>query len=257
MSETAVLVTGAASGIGRAVCLAASLGGQHIHALDRDAGGLHALLGEIHAAGGRATAHHVDVTAQEQVEEAFATVARGPALRGVFTSAGVDLGGLAHELGPDTFRKVLEVNATGTFLVVRQALRAMLATGGGGSIVLCGSPAAQVGFAAGGVTAYGASKGAISSMTRTLAVDYARHGIRVNAVLPGPTETELMWANVTATERAAIRERIAGEVPLGRLARPGEIAQCVLWLLSAASSYTTGSLIGCDGGVLAKSSVSV
>jgi NAD(P)-dependent dehydrogenase (short-subunit alcohol dehydrogenase family) len=129
--------------------------------------------------------------------------------------------------------------------------------GGGGSIVLCGSPAAQVGLGAGGATAYAASKGAVAAMTTSLAVDYASHGVRVNAVVPGPTETPLMWSNVPAARRAEVRSELEAQVPLGRLARPDEIASTALWLLSDASSYTTGSLVRCDGGVLAKASVSV
>ena len=127
----------------------------------------------------------------------------------------------------------------------------------GGSIVLCSSPAAFAGFAAGAASAYTASKGGVSSLVRSLAVDYARHGIRVNAVVPGPTETPLMWANVTDAERAAVEETIRDEVPLGRLADPDEPAQAVLWLLSGDSSYVTGSHLVCDGGVLAKASVSL
>ncbi|WP_020500020.1 SDR family NAD(P)-dependent oxidoreductase [Sciscionella marina] len=254
MTATAILVSGAASGIGRATCVLAVRDGHHVHAVDLDPDGLCETVELIGAAGGQATAHRVDVTAADQVQTLFATIGDGPRLAGVFTAAGIDRGGPADELDPTTFRQVLEINTTGTFLIVQQALRAMKATGG--SVVLCCSPAAQVGFAAGGATAYGASKGAIASMTRTIAVDYARYGIRVNAVLPGPTETPLMWANVTSAQSAALRGQIAGEVPLGRLARPDEIAECVLWLLSDRSSFTTGSLVGCDGGVLAKSSIS-
>ena len=252
---TSLVVTGAASGIGRAVCELAAQADHHVHALDVDADGLATTVDLVRAAGGQATAYQVDVTAADRVESVFAAIATGPPLAGVFASAGADIGGAAHELDPTTFRRVLEINTTGTFLVVQQALRAMIAANGG-SVVLCGSPAAQVGFAAGGATAYGASKGAIASMTRTLAVDYARHGIRVNAVVPGPTDTALMWANVAPEDRTALRHQIAEEVPLGRFAHPAEIAQCVLWLVSDRSSYTTGSLIGCDGGVLAKSSIS-
>jgi NAD(P)-dependent dehydrogenase (short-subunit alcohol dehydrogenase family) len=133
----------------------------------------------------------------------------------------------------------------------------MLAAGRGGSIVLCSSPAAFAGFAAGGVSAYAASKGGLSALTRTLAVDYARYGVRVNAIVPGPTETPLMWAAVADTDRAAIRTQVASEVPLGRLADPSEPARAALWLLSDEASYVTGSHLICDGGVLAKASISV
>jgi len=133
----------------------------------------------------------------------------------------------------------------------------MLAAGRGGSIVLCSSPAAFAGFAAGGASAYAASKGGVSALTRTLAVDYARYGVRVNAIVPGPTETPLMWAAVPDGGRAAMRVQIEAEVPLGRLADPEEPARAALWLLSDEASYVTGSHLVCDGGVLAKASVTV
>lgn len=257
MTARSLVVTGAASGIGRAVAVGAARAGWYVHALDLDADGAATTTDLVRAAGGDGRAHVVDVTDADAVAAAFAGITTaGPALRGTFAGAGIDVGGAAHELAPDVWRRVLDVNATGTFLVVQQSLRAMMTTGGG-SVVLCGSPAASVGFAAGGATAYGASKGAISSMVRTLAVDYARYGIRVNAIVPGPTETPLMWANVAPDEVPALRAQIEREVPLGRLARPEEVAEPALWLLSEHASYTTGSLVGCDGGVLAKSSISV
>ena len=97
----------------------------------------------------------------------------------------------------------------------------------------------------------------MSALVRSLAVDYARHGIRVNAVVPGATETPLMWANVSDADRASVEETVRAEVPMGRLADPEEPAQAVLWLLSGDSSYVTGSHLVCDGGILAKASISV
>ena len=112
-------------------------------------------------------------------------------------------------------------------------------------------------FASGGAGAYSATKGGISSLVRCMAVDYARHGIRVNAVVPGATETRLMWNNTDPADIDALRAQIGKEVPLGRLATPEEPARAVLWLLSAESSYVTGTQLICDGGILAKASLSV
>ena len=117
------------------------------------------------------------------------------------------------------------------------------------------SPFALV--AAKGTAAYSASKGGVSALVRALAVDYASHGVRVNAVLPGPTETDLMWASVPDDEVPEVREAVKREVPLARLADPEEPARAALWLLSDAASYVTGSQLACDGGVLAKASISV
>ena len=107
-----------------------------------------------------------------------------------------------------------------------------------------------------GAGAYSASKAGVAALVRAMAVDYVAAGIRVNGVLPGPTNTDLMWANVKDDERAEMLELITGEVPIGRLAEPSEIARMILWLLSDEASYTTGSMLGCDGGVLARASVS-
>jgi NAD(P)-dependent dehydrogenase (short-subunit alcohol dehydrogenase family) len=126
---------------------------------------------------------------------------------------------------------------------------------GGGSIVCLSSPFAHVAAPATG--AYASSKGGISALVRALAVDYGRQGIRVNAVLPGPTETSLMWANVPADEVEATRRTIEHDVPVARLADPSEPARAALWLLSDQASYVTGAQLACDGGVSAKASISV
>ena len=111
-------------------------------------------------------------------------------------------------------------------------------------------------MAAGGAAPYSATKGAISTLVRCMAVDYARYGIRVNALVPGSTETKLMWGDKPQAEIEETRELIAREVPAGRLARPEEPARAAVWLMSDESVYVTGSHLVCDGGILAKASVS-
>jgi NAD(P)-dependent dehydrogenase (short-subunit alcohol dehydrogenase family) len=95
------------------------------------------------------------------------------------------------------------------------------------------------------------------ALVRSLAVEYASRGIRIDAIAPGPTETELMWANVDDAHVAGLRDRVAAEVPIGRLADPREPALAALWLLSVEASYVTGAQLAIDGGVLARASVSV
>jgi NAD(P)-dependent dehydrogenase (short-subunit alcohol dehydrogenase family) len=253
-----ILVTGAGSGIGRAAALLAASRGARVVASDIDADAGRACADEIAQAGGKALALRCDVSDEQSVTDLFGQLAsRGLTPTGLVAAAGIDLGGLAHELPAERWHRVLAVNLSGAFLVCRAALGAMLPAGRGGAIVLCSSPAAFAGFAAGGASAYAASKGGLSALTRTLAVDYARYGIRVNAIVPGPTETPLMWAAVADSDRAAMRARIVGEVPLGRLADPGESARAAIWLLSDEASYVTGSHLICDGGVLARSSISI
>ena len=199
-----------------------------------------------------------DVSDEQAVDAAFERVTAELGVpQGLFAAAGVDLGGPTDQLSAQRWRTVLEVNLTGAFLASRALLRGVLAAKLPGAIVLCSSPAARVGFAAGGGAAYAASKGGVSSLVSSLAVDYARDGVRVNAIVPGATETALMWAAVPEPERERMRGVVEQEVPLGRLAAPDEPARAAVWLLSDAASYCTGTELLCDGGVLAKASISV
>jgi NAD(P)-dependent dehydrogenase (short-subunit alcohol dehydrogenase family) len=199
-----------------------------------------------------------DVGVEGEVEDAVGRCeAELGTPHGVFANAGIELNGMEHELPHETWRRVLATNLDGVFLTCKHALRRMLAAGTGGSVVCTSSPAAFVGFSGGGNGAYAASKGGISALVRSLALDYAPYGVRVNAVVPGATDTSIMWAGYPERERGAARrdveEKAKAEIPLGRLARPEEPARAVLWLLSDEASYVTGSHLVCDGGILAKS----
>jgi NAD(P)-dependent dehydrogenase (short-subunit alcohol dehydrogenase family) len=246
-------VTGGASGIGRAVARLAAATGTRVALLD--------LPQAAQAAASDMTGHVLavdcDVTDEDQVARAFATVAAelGP-VDGLVCAAGIDRGGFLHEMPYALWRQVLATNLDGTFLCLQQALRQMVDQGRG-SVVCCSSPASFVAFAAGGASAYSASKGGVSALVRTAAVDYARYGIRVNALVPGSTETPLMWANVPVADQPAMRGTLADEIPLGRLAEPDEPARAALWLLSDDAAYMTGAHLVFDGGTLAKGSVSV
>jgi NAD(P)-dependent dehydrogenase (short-subunit alcohol dehydrogenase family) len=253
----ALAVTGGASGIGRAVAELAVATGTRVAVLDLPQAAESA-AGDLAAVGpGRVLAVGCDVTDEDQVARAFAAIAAefGP-VDGLVCAAGIDRGGLLHELPYASWRQVLATNLDGTFLCVQQAMRQMMDQGRG-SIVCCSSPASFVAFAAGGASAYSASKGGVSALVRTAAVDYARYGVRVNALVPGSTETPLMWANVAEADRPAMRGVLAQEIPLGRLAGPDEPARAALWLLSDDAAYMTGAHLVIDGGTLAKGSVSV
>lgn len=259
MENETIVVTGGASGIGRAVVLACAGRGARVAVLDIDADGANEVAEEARRLGATdAVPLACDVGDDRDVESAFADcAARLGTPTGLHANAGIEINQPAHLMPLADWQRVLRVNLTGIFLCCRHAVRAMIAGGRGGSIVCTSSPAAFVGFAGGGNGAYGASKGGISALVRSLAIDYARHNIRVNAVVPGATDTPLLLANAQNDQHfrahGEMLRQAGQQVPLGRLARPSEIANAVVWLLSSDASYVTGAHLVCDGGLLAKS----
>lgn len=248
MPAKSVVVTGAGSGIGRAVCLAAATRGWAVAALDIDAASAQATAAEAKGRGeAQATGVECDVSDAESVRLAFdaAESTLGPGW-GVVANAGVEANALLHEFDPADWHRVVDVNLGGVFLTCREALDRLVRAGTEGSIVCTSSPSAFVGFAGGGNSAYAASKGGVSALVRSAALDYAPRGIRINAVVPGATDTAMLGSGDFA-------DRAREQIPLGRLARPGEIAAAVMWLLSDDASYVTGSHLVCDGGLMAKS----
>ena len=259
MDNETIIVSGAASGIGRAVALACAERGARVGVLDINADAAGQVVDEARRLGAPDAEPLVcDVSDERDVEKAFAhCVARLGTPSGLHANAGIEINQPAHLMRLADWQRVLQVNLTGIFLCCRQAIRAMIAGGQGGSIVCTSSPSAFVGFAGGGNSAYGASKGGISALVRSLAIDYAPHGIRVNAVVPGATDTPLLLLGKPDGERSETRNELlrqaSQQIPLGRLAQPGEVANAVTWLLSGEASYVTGSHLVCDGGLLAKS----
>jgi len=259
MSARTIVITGGGSGIGRGVALLCAERGDNVAVLDKNAATARRTAADalVRGAGG-ALGVRCDVSDESEVERAFAEAcSRFGAPYGVFANAGIDLGGLIHELPMETWRRVIDTNLSGVFLTCKHGLRHMLAAKSPGSIVCTSSPTGFVALAAGASGAYSATKGGISSLVRCMAIDYARYGIRVNAVVPGATETQTMWQNVAPGEIARMREQLNQEIPLGRLAQPEDAARAVVWLLSEESAYVTGSHLVCDGGILAKASISV
>lgn len=252
----AVVVTGGGSGIGRAAALAVAERGTPVAILDVHAAAAEAVAAEARELGAPAVAGAAcDVRDEQSVIDALtAAVDEVGNLRGLVACAGIGDGGFVHELSLESWNNVIATNLGGTFLACKHVLVHMLDHGEGGSIVCASSPWGEV-AAPGGASAYCASKGGVSSLVRSLALDYAQHGVRVNAVLPGATETPLMWSGVPSDDIAAARERISGQLVVGRLARPDEIAAGVTWLLSDAASYVTGSQLVIDGGLLARASI--
>ncbi|OMI35326.1 SDR family NAD(P)-dependent oxidoreductase [Streptomyces sparsogenes] len=254
-----ILITGGGSGIGRATALEAARRGWAVGILDRDGESAERAAAEARRTGApRSWSAAPDVTDEQELVDAFgaASTALGP-LDGVTASAGIEINAPLPQMPLDTWRRVLDVNLTGTFLTVRTAVQALRDTGRPGSIVCVSSPSAFVGFAGGSNSAYGASKGGVSAFVRAAAIDLAPHGIRVNAVVPGATDTPMLYFGLDGdeleAERARLRDAAARQIPLGRMADPVEIARAAAWLLSDDASYVTGSHLVCDGGLMAKS----
>ena len=244
----AVLVTGASRGIGAAIARLVGADGfpVAVNFLTNRAGA-EQVVREIVAGGGRAFAIHADVSREEEILRLFeTTVGELGQIGGLVNNAGVT-GGL-HRVDAVTAQaitQVLATNVAGTILCSREAVRRMSVRhgGAGGSIVNISSLAARTG-GAGEWVHYAASKGAINSFTVGLAREVAREGIRVNAVAPGLIGTELHAANGVPDRL----DRLAPSIPMGRPGTALEVAQGVLWLLSAAASYTTGTILEIGGG---------
>ena len=199
------------------------------------------------AAGASSMAIQLDVTQAPSCDEVIrGIVADHGRLDVLVTCAGIELCGSAEELTDDTWRRVIDVNLSGTFWCARAAGQAMIAGGHGGRIVLIGSINSRIALA--GQAAYCSSKGGVAMLGAALAVDWARHGITVNTVGPGVVDTPMSAASLADPDRRAM---LMGRTPLGRPAAPGEIASVVAFLTSADASYITGAYIPVDGGWLA------
>jgi NAD(P)-dependent dehydrogenase (short-subunit alcohol dehydrogenase family) len=243
------IVTGGGRGIGRVTAELFATEGALVVVADVQGEQAASTAATIAAGGGQATAITVDVTHEDQVQ---AMVERAVDTYGgvdvLVNNAGIfpdDDGGLL-DTPPSTWQLVMDVNLKGVWLGCRAAVPAMLASGGG-SIVNVASFVALVGAATAQV-AYTASKGGVLSFTRELAVEYARQGIRANALCPGPIETPLLAELLADPER---RQRRLTHIPIGRFGRPEEIAQAALFLASDEASFVTGSSMVVDGGITA------
>jgi NAD(P)-dependent dehydrogenase (short-subunit alcohol dehydrogenase family) len=238
----AAILTGGASGIGLACAEALLNAGWKVGILDRDEKALERARERFRGERG-VRIGQLDVTDEPAAVAAVSEMAKAfGRLDGVLNSAGIGADVHVLDTPVDLFRKILDINVTGTFIVGRAAARIMKEKGGG-AIVNVGSIAGVRGSK--GRVAYGASKGAVHNLTKVMAVDLAPFNIRVNAIAPGPVETPL----VKAVHTPEVRRAWIQTVPMRRYAAPEEMAGTVLFLLDPAQSgYLTGEIIAIDGG---------
>ncbi|WP_182086349.1 SDR family NAD(P)-dependent oxidoreductase [Aureimonas sp. ME7] len=240
-----VVVTGAAGGIGRAACAHLAALGAHVLAADRDQG-VSAVAEEIRAAGGRADWIAFDVSDPDAVNAAQGeAVARFGPVDGLFANAGMSYEKPGAEHTDEEWRRVMRINLDGVYWTIRAFARGMLEAGRG-SVVATASIAGVKAVRPELHVGYDVSKAGVAHMCRVLGVEWARRGVRVNAVGPGYTDT-VMLAEV-GIQQPAVMARWMDDQPIGRLVEPAEIASAVGFLLSDAASGITSQILMVDGG---------
>jgi NAD(P)-dependent dehydrogenase (short-subunit alcohol dehydrogenase family) len=250
LSGKVTIVTGASVGLGRAVAARFAREGASVVAADVNETDGQALVAELKSEGLEAMFVPTDVSQECQVKALFeAALSRYGGLHVLYSNAAVllpDQDLPVHEISLETWDYVMNVNLRGAFLCAKHAASSMLQNGGG-SVIFLGSPTGLVGCAP-ALTAYSTSKAGVMGLTRVMAAAYARNHIRVNSIVPGTMDTPM---NAYILADSTVREKYRDAVPVGRLGTPADIEGIALFLASDESSYCTGGLYMCDGGLTA------
>ena len=249
LRDKIAVITGGGDGIGRAAGRHLASAGACVAVLDKAGDKAEAVAQSIRNDGGVASAHAVDVSDEARLEAVLGDIV---ATRGrldiLVNNAGMAIRSRAVDMSVEDWNRVLAVNLTGMFLAARIAARHMIATGTGGAIV---NTASIMGLSGGLYpnVAYQTTKGGVVNMTRALALEWVRDGIRVNAVAPTFVRTALIAG---LTSNPEVLATIEAATPMGRLAEPEEIADAILFLASPAAAMITGAILPVDGGYLAR-----
>jgi NAD(P)-dependent dehydrogenase (short-subunit alcohol dehydrogenase family) len=248
LEKKTAIVVGAANGIGRATALAFASAGARVACADVEDGGAKATVADIEKGGGQALAVHLDVTDGASCRAAVAAAVQrfGGLDVLLYGAADSDKAATVLEMDEAAWDRVLRVNLTGAFLMVKAAIPAMIASGGG-SVILIASQLGRVGSPA--RPAYCATKGALIQLAKVLAIDHAAQGIRANTLSPGAIETRRMLRRHKDMEEA--RRVMGPKHLLNRLGLPEEMARAAVYLASDASAFMTGSDLLIDGGYTA------
>ncbi len=250
LANKVAVVTGAGAGMGKAVALRFAREGARVVVAEINSAGGEATVEAIRRSEGEAIFVRADVSEEEEVKSMVAAaVKRYGRVDVLYNNAAVELHGQdarAHELSAETWDRTHAINLRSVWLCSKYAIPSMLEHRGG-SIIHVASPTGLYGCAP-GYTAYSSSKGGVVALTRVMAADYARDNIRVNAIVPGTTDTPMI---APLLEDEGTRTRLTGLSPLGRLGQPDDVSGLAVFLASDESAYCTGGLYMADGGLTA------
>jgi len=249
LSGKVAVVTGSGRGLGRAIALGLAEAGADVVTCSRTLSEAEDAAHEVERTGRRTLALRTDTSDRASLEQLVETTVRELGhLDVLVNNAGIDIIVAAEEVTDEQWDQILGINLKGYFIASQLAGRQMLAQGTGGSIVNNSSIASLVGIH--GLTAYSAAKGGVNQLTRVMAVEWAPHGVRVNAFAPGYFENVMRGA-VAEHGREEKQQQVITFTPMGRRGRPEELVGPVVFLASDASSYVTGAVLYVDGGYTA------